>query len=267
VNDLLSLLVLSWAAVFFFMLTLWLIQLITRNAAILDVGWASALAGLVLFAAFSGGGWEPRKWLFAAMVSVWGGRLALYLLKTRVWKGHAEDPRYTDLKKKWGKNAGWMLLLTFQFQGALDVVLAVPFFLICGNKAPVLSSWEWVGLAVWAAAFIGETLADMQLNAFKADPANRGKTCRSGLWNYSRHPNYFFEWLVWCGYALYALASPWGFTAIGCPLLIFYFLFKVTGIPLTEAQAVKTKGRDYREYQRTTSVFVPWFHKTGKGAS
>jgi steroid 5-alpha reductase family enzyme len=107
----------------------------------------------------------------------------------------------------------------------------------------------------------GEALADFQLHRFKADPANRGKTCRAGLWNYSRHPNYFFEWLVWCAYALYACASPGGWAGLACPLLMFYFLFRVTGIPLTEAQAVKTKGEDYLDYQRTTSVFVPWFHK------
>jgi steroid 5-alpha reductase family enzyme len=167
------------------------------------------------------------------MVLFWGGRLALYLLFTRVLGGRAEDPRYTDMKKRWGRGVGLKLFLTFQFQGAL----------------------------LWMIAVGGEALADFQLHRFKADPAHRGKTCRAGLWNYSRHPNYFFEWLVWCAYALYAFASPWGWAGLACPLLMFYFLFRVTGIPLTEAQAVKTKGQDYLDYQRTTSVFVPWFWK------
>jgi steroid 5-alpha reductase family enzyme len=259
--DLLVLLGWGWLGVFIFLTFLWLIQLFTRNAAILDVGWASGLAGLALYAALTGPGWDTRKWLLAAMVLIWGLRLALYLLVTRVWGNPLEDPRYTELKRKWGNKAGWMLFLTFHFQGALDLLLAVPFFLVCRNSAPGLSLWEWAGALVWIIAVTGETLADLQLYGFKKDKTNRGKTCRVGLWNYSRHPNYFFEWLIWCSYALYALASSWGFTALICPVLMFYFLFKVTGIPLTEAQAIKTKGQDYLDYQRTTSVFIPWFHR------
>ncbi len=195
------------------------------------------------------------------MVGVWALRLALYLLFTRVLGSHPEDPRYTDLKRKWGKNAGLMMFLTFHFQGISDVLLAAPFFFICANGSAGLSLNEWAGVVLWMIALAGETLADFQLHGFKSDPAHRGKTCRAGLWNYSRHPNYFFEWLIWCAYALFALSSPWGFTAVFGPALMFYFLFKVTGIPLTEAQAVKTKGQDYLDYQKTTSVFVPWFHR------
>ena len=100
-----------------------------------------------------------------------------------------------------------------------------------------------------------------QLQGFKKDPANRGKTCRAGLWSYSRHPNYFFEWLIWVSFFIFASASPYGWISIVCPVLIFYFLFKVSGIPATEAQALRTKGDDYRDYQRTTSAFFPWFPK------
>ena len=78
-----------------------------------------------------------------------------------------------------------------------------------------------------------------------------------GLWRYSRHPNYFFEWLVWIAYAMFALASPWGWISLACPAVMLYFLLRVTGIPATEAQALKSRGDDYREYQRTTSAFVP----------
>ena len=251
----------GWLGIGLFMLGLWAVQLKTRNAAILDVGWASGLAGLAVHEALQGTGDPVRRILLAAMVLFWGGRLALYLLFTRVLGGHPEDPRYTDMKKKWGKNAGVMLFLTFQFQGALDVFLSIPFLLTFRNGAPGLSLLEWAGLLVWVIALTGETLADRQLAAFKKDPANQGKTCRAGLWNYSRHPNYFFEWLLWCAFALFATASPWGFLSWACPALMFYFLFKVTGIPLTEAQALKSRGEDYRRYQETTSVFVPWFRR------
>ena len=109
---------------------------------------------------------------------------------------------------------------------------------------------------------MGETAADRQLEKFREDPSQRGRTCRAGLWRYSRHPNYFFEWLMWMAYALFAIGSPpWGWLTLGCPAVMLYLLFKVTGIPATEAQALRSRGDDYRQYQQTTNIFVPWFPK------
>lgn len=110
-------------------------------------------------------------------------------------------------------------------------------------------------------ALAGEALADRQLAAFKADPGSRGRACRAGLWRYSRHPNYFLEWLVWVAYAAFALTSPWGWTSAYAPLLMLFFLLRVTGIPMAEEQALRSRGADYREYQRTTSALFPWFPK------
>jgi steroid 5-alpha reductase family enzyme len=105
-------------------------------------------------------------------------------------------------------------------------------------------------------------VADSQLQSFKSNPANRSATCRVGLWRYSRHPNYFFEWLIWVAFAVFAMGSPYGYVAAFAPLLMLFFLFRVTGIPATEAQALRSKGDDYRQYQRTTSAFVPWFPRS-----
>ena len=113
-------------------------------------------------------------------------------------------------------------------------------------------------------AFAGEITADAQLSRFKSNPANRGKLCDVGLWRYSRHPNYFFESVIWLAYALFALSSPWGWVGLASPALILYFLLKVTGIPATEAQALRTKGEAYRRYQETTSVFIPWFPRKAR---
>ena len=107
----------------------------------------------------------------------------------------------------------------------------------------------------------GEVAADAQLSRFKSLASNRGRTCQAGLWRYSRHPNYFFEWLIWVAFALFALASPGGFWGFVSPALILYFVLRVTGIPATEAQAIRTRGEEYRRYQRTTNAFVPWFPK------
>ena len=141
----------------------------------------------------------------------------------------------------------------------LCIVLATPFLLASQNPAPAFSDFEYAAAVLWVVAIAGEITADMQLNSFKSNAANRGKTCRAGLWKYSRHPNYFFEWLIWVAFCLFAIDSKYGYLALFPPALMLYFLFRVTGIPATEAQALRTRGEDYKRYQETTSAFVPWF--------
>jgi steroid 5-alpha reductase family enzyme len=177
--------------------------------------------------------------------------------------GHhpVEDGRYLELRARWGAAANRRFFWFFQAQGVLDVLLAAPLFVACANPAPRIHPLEWAGVGLWAIALAGESIADRQLDAFRRLPASRGRTCRVGLWRYSRHPNYFFEWLVWVAYFVFALASPWGWATVACPALMLYFLFRVTGIPATEAQALRTRGDDYRDYQATTSAFVPWLPK------
>jgi steroid 5-alpha reductase family enzyme len=119
-----------------------------------------------------------------------------------------------------------------------------------------------LGLAVWLAALTGEGVADRQLNRFRDDPAHRGQTCRDGLWRYSRHPNYFFEWCHWFGYVALAWGSPLAWLSWLGPMLMYVFLRWISGIPFTEQQALRTRGDDYREYQRRTSAFFPWFPKS-----
>ena len=240
------------------MLVLWLIHLPMRNAAIVDAGWSDGLVVLAVIYGLLGDGYGLRRWLMVAMVAVWGLRLAIYLLATRVI-GRPEEGRYQELRRRWVRNIPFKFLIFFQFQALLGVILSPPFLVAAMNPAPRLSVWELAAAALWLVAMGGEIAADAQLSAFKANPANRGRTCRQGLWRYSRHPNYFFEWLIWMAYAWYALASPYGYLGLISPALILFFLFRVTGIPATEAQALRTKGDDYRDYQRTTSVFVPWF--------
>ena len=133
--------------------------------------------------------------------------------------------------------------------------------MICFNDTQAIHLLEWTGLALWATALAGEVLADRQLARFRGAPGNRGKTCRAGLWRYSRHPNYFFEWLIWCAYSLMTLPAPYGWIGLANPLLMLFLILKVTGIPANEARALQTRGEDYRRYQRSTSAFVPWFPK------
>ena len=242
------------------MVALWLIHFPMRNAAIVDVGWAGGLALLGVLYGALGEGLATRRYLIGGMAAVWGLRLAFHLLTDRIL-GHPEEGRYQELRRKWVTNIPLKFFFFYQFQALLCVVLSAPFYLAAQNPAAELAWLEYSGIAVWMVGVIGESIADRQLAAFKHNPANRGKTCRAGLWNYSRHPNYFFEWLIWMGFALFALASPYGYLGLLSPALILYFLLKVTGIPATEEQALRSRGEEYRRYQQTTSVFVPWFTK------
>jgi steroid 5-alpha reductase family enzyme len=240
------------------MFVLWLIHLRIKNAAIVDVGWAAGLAILAVYYAYAAPGYAARKYAIAMMVVLWGLRLAAYLLFARVI-GQPEEGRYAQLRKEWKTNLSARFLLFFEFQALLAVILSLPFLFACMDARSPLGLTEKAAGALWIVGGLGEALADTQLNAFKKDPANKGQLCRAGLWNYSRHPNYFFEWLIWVAYGLFALASPWGWLGLLSPALMLYFLLRVTGIPASEEQAVRSRGEQYREYQRTTSAFVPWF--------
>ena len=134
---------------------------------------------------------------------------------------------------------------------AAQVVDRVPYL------TRTMRPFEILGVLIWMVAVVGEAVADRLLRDFKADPANKGAVCRVGLWEWSRQPNYFFAWLIWVSFAVFALGSPWGWLGIGCPILMLYFLLRVTGIPATEAHAVRSRGEAYRQYQREVSAFVP----------
>lgn len=237
----------------------WAISVRIRNYGLLDVAFSYGVAILAPTYAWFGPGVPVRKWVFAGIGMVWSVRLGTHIL-VRVLKNHpVEDARYLTLRARWP--GPWQFLGFFQLQAGLAVIFSLPFLFTAFNLAPTLSWLEIAGMVLAAAAVLGEAIADRQLQTFKRDPANRGQLCDVGLWRYSRHPNYFFESMVWWGAFLVALASPWGWVTIACPLLMLYFLFKVTGIPLTEEYAMKSKPDAYREYQRTTSAFVPWFRK------
>lgn len=256
----LPLLLVGAAIVAGMMLLLWIIHLLIRNAAIVDVGWAAGLGILAVYFAAAGPAYAPRKYLIAAMAGLWSARLAFYLLFSRVI-GQPEEGRYVQLRQQWKTHLPLRFFLFFEFQAVLDLALSLPFLLACLNPNAPLGVFEIVGAALWLIGMVGEAFSDSQLEAFKKNPANKGKTCRAGLWNYSRHPNYFFEWMIWLGYAIFALGGPWGWLALFAPALMLYFLLALTGIPATEAQALRSRGEEYRQYQRTTSAFVPWFPK------
>jgi len=237
------------------MLVLWFVQRATGDAGVVDVGWSYLLGFSGIFAGVTGeGGLWPRV-AIGAMAGLWGIRLGTHLLVDRVLPG-IEDGRYTMLRERAGDKIQPVLFVFFQAQAFSIPILSLPFVLASSSRGEALGVPEIVGIAVWLIALAGESVADAQLARFKKREGTRGTTCRVGLWRYSRHPNYFFEWLMWVGYALVALGADWGWLGLASPLLILVLVTKVTGIPPTEARALRSR-RDYRDYQASTSAFFP----------
>jgi len=228
------------------------------NFGIVDIAWALGFAPLAVLYGILGGGAFPRRLLITAMAVLWSLRLGGYLARRVLGHLRTEDGRYQQLRRDWAENMNAKMFQFFQFQALLLVALSVPFLLAARNPAPAPYPLELAAAGLWLLALLGETLADAQLAAFKRNPTNRGRVCDAGLWRWSRHPNYFCEWLVWVAFAVFALASPWGWVALYCPALMLFFLLKVTGVKYTEDQLLRSKGEAYRAYQQRTSAFVPW---------
>lgn len=231
------------------------------NYGIVDIAWSYAFGALALGYALLGPGWPIRRALIATLALVWSARLGTHLAIRVIGHHPVEDGRYVQLRRDWADNFAAKMFGFFQMQAVSVVLLAAAFLVACLNPAPALHPLELAGAALWLLAISGEALADAQLAAFKRAASNKGKVCDIGLWRYSRHPNYFFEWLIWVAYFVFALASPWGWVAIIGPASILYLLLRVTGIPMTEEQSLRSRGDAYRRYQQTTSAFVPWFPK------
>lgn len=227
------------------------------NYSVVDSTWAFGIGLAACFWLAVGQG-DPAVRLVAALAAgVWSLRLGVYLHR-RIHRMHPqEDARYAKLREVWKGREKSAFLGFFQMQAASVLVLALPFLAVAGNA----SGWGWfesAGLVVIVLGLGGESLADRQMAAFKRENPDSKAVCRAGLWRYSRHPNYFFEALIWWGFYLFACGSPWGWATLHAPLIITWLLLRVTGITPTEAAAVARKGDAYREYQATTSAFIPW---------
>ena len=238
--------------------TVFLVARRINNYGIVDIAWSYAFGALAIFYAAVGAGWATRRWLMAALVVGWSLRLGTHLYRRVMGHHPVEDGRYVELRRKWGGRFVPEMFKFFQLQALSVVALGLPFLLPAQNAVAHLTGLEIAGALLWLIGIAGESLADWQLAAFKRTAADRSRVCDAGLWRWSRHPNYFFEWLVWVGYFVFACASPWGWTTAYAPLTMLYLLFRVTGIPLTEEQAIRTKGDAYRRYQASTSAFVLW---------
>lgn len=240
------------------MITLWLLSLVLRDASIVDIFWGT---GFVIAAwvalALAPDKSLPRPWLLVGLATVWGLRLSLHLLR-RNW-GRPEDFRYAEWRRQNGARWWWFSLFqVFLLQGVLMWIVSAPLIVGRGVGSAATLNWlDGLGLAVWLVGFFFEAVGDWQLARFKADPANRGKLLDSGVWRYTRHPNYFGDAAQWWGFFLIAAAAGRAFT-IFSPLVMTFLLVRVSGVGMLE-KTLKDSKPGYREYIRRTSAFVPWF--------
>jgi len=248
--------VLLWnvGAIAALMLALWAVSLWRRNVSIVDIFWGLGfvlVAWITCLTAPPGG---TRRWLLTGLTTVWGLRLAGYL----AWRNHGrpEDYRYRAMREAYGERFRWISLgLVFGLQGALMWAVAMPLQVGQSSSAP----WWWLdaaGILIWAVGWVFETVGDLQLARFKSEPARRGQLMDRGLWRYTRHPNYFGDFLVWWGLYLIAAAGGAWWTAFS-PALMTVLLLRVSGVTLLE-QALKSRTAGYEDYIRRTSSFFPW---------
>lgn len=236
----------------------WLVSLVLRNASIVDITWGLGFVVVAWVSALRADAASGAASVLVAMVTVWGLRLGVYLF----WRNHGngEDYRYVAMRRRWGKRF-WLISLAtvFVLQGALMWIVSLPVQVahVGDARDGALAGVALViGLALYAIGLLFEVVGDAQLARFKADPTNEGKVMRSGLWRYTRHPNYFGDACVWWGVGIVAQAVTGTWWALLGPLVMNILLLRVSGVALLERSLRKRKP-DYAEYVRTTSAFVP----------
>jgi len=238
----------------------WLVQQRTGNSGWVDTIWTFSL-GLTGAASalwpIAGAPPNPRQWLVAALVAVWSVRLGSHIA-TRT-AGITDDPRYAAFAKEWGVNSPRRMFLFLQNQGFGSIPLVFSIFVAARFPEQMLRLQDSLGVLILFAGIAGEALADAQLKRFRSDPANKGRVCDIGLWRWSRHPNYFFEWFGWLAYPVIAISPEygWGWATLLAPVFMYWILVHVTGIPPLEQQMLRSRGERYRDYQARTSAFFP----------
>jgi steroid 5-alpha reductase family enzyme len=238
----------------------WMVQRRTGNSGWVDTIWTFAVglvgAGSALWPI---GGTAPnaRQWLVAALVVTWSLRLGLHIAVRTA--GITDDPRYAAFARDWGLDAPRKMFIFLQNQAFGSIPLVFAIFLAARFPSDALRIEDIIGVLILLSGIAGEALADAQLKKFRDNPANKGRVCDIGLWRWSRHPNYFFEWFGWLAYPVIAIspAYAWGWATLLAPLFMYWILVHVTGIPPLEEQMLRSRGERYRDYQSRTSMFFP----------
>lgn len=248
----LKLLFINWLMIILLMTIVWVIYLCIKNTGIIDVFWPITilLSGFHYLSHFH---LNASSSVIALLLFIWAFRLSGYLFFTRIIPQIIEK-RYIDISDTWKTSKNLGFFMHFQFQGILGMIIAMPFLFVAQNFSLSL----FIAIIVVLFGIIFESISDLQLQQFRKNYP--GKVCDAGLWNYSRHPNYFFEWLIWMGFSLAGLNFNFGWLSFISPLFLLFLMLKITG-PITERASIKSRGEAYLSYQKKTSMFFPMPHK------
>lgn len=236
----------------------WVIAVKTDFYSLVDGVWAYGIGALVALYAVVLGDLNSKKIISLIMALAWSMRLGTHLTRRLTNHFPQEDSRYIDLKSKWTK---FNFFVFFQFQALSQILFSIPFLIVMSDSNNRISYLNVLGVILFSASLFLEAVSDRQLKIFRSKPENKGRVCDSGLWRYSRHPNYFFEWLVWCGVAVMAIDAPYGYWGLVSPILMFITLNYLTGIPAAEKQSIASKGDLYNDYKKKTNRFFLGFQK------
>jgi steroid 5-alpha reductase family enzyme len=236
------------------MLAGWLVERRKRNPAIADILWAACVSAAALYFGLVASGSLLSRLLVAMMGGIGGFRLFMHLLQRMLVE--SPDARHRALRAQ-SKDTGARMFGYFIVKAVSAALFAVPLYVAAQNPHDQATLWTWLAAGVYSIGLAGEAYSDIQLATFRDQPRNAGRTCRSGLWRYSRHPNYFFAFVHWCSYALLAVGLPWPVWSLALIAPAATAIIAFRRIPRIEAEAVLTRGDGYRAYQKTTSAFVP----------
>ena len=245
-------------AIMFMMILLWLISVLIKNVSIIDLFWGIGFIVASSCYYFYGTGNPIRKLIVLALVAIWGLRLSVYLAWRNYGKG--EDFRYQKFRNTFGANRYWWISFfqVFLLQGILMWLISAPllgamYFENSNNPGIV----DFLAILIWIIGFIFEAGGDYQLSQFKSYPGNKGKLLNTGLWHYTRHPNYFGDSAVWWSFGIFSLAG-YSYIPILASLLMTVIIIKVSGVALLE-KSLKEQKPGYKDYVEATSAFLPWF--------
>ncbi|MBN2246095.1 MAG: DUF1295 domain-containing protein [Candidatus Aminicenantes bacterium] len=249
------------AAVFLYMVFMFFVALLKKDNSIVDIAWGGGFILVAGLTFFLNGDWTLRSLIVTCLVVIWGSRLALYILIRR--RGKGEDFRYAKWRKEWGQ---WFVLRSFfqifMLQGLLLLIISYSVILVNHSTKKGLGFLDYIGILVWIFGFFFEAVGDYQLYKFKKKAENKGKIMQSGLWRYTRHPNYFGEAVMWWGVFLIALSVRHGWTAVISPLIITFLLLRVSGVIMLEKKY--EENDEYATYARKTNAFLPWLQRKNR---
>lgn len=244
--------------IFLYFVLFFLYGTLKKDNSVVDFGWGMGFVLVSFYAMFRMGNFGLVSLITTLLVTLWGGRLFYHIFKRN--HGKPEDFRYANWRKEWGK---WVIPRAFfqvyLLQGAFMFAIAFPLVWIHEKADQTLSIWGMIGILIWLTGYYFEVVGDAQLAAFKKNSLNKGKLMTTGLWQYTRHPNYFGEATMWWGIWLLGMSVGNSVLSILSPVIITFLLRFVSGVPMLEKAMIHREG--YEAYAKRTNVFVPWFKK------